>query len=153
MMNSVNFYHLKKTNTYLALCKLLEKAFRKNYKVLVRTDSEVACDEIDEILWSYEQSSFLPHSKKGDDQTHFSPIYITNEIDNPTNAGCLFILNTSNFSASEVLNFERTFILFNNDDKDFIGVARKFWADIGSFELERKYWVEEKKGWVLKNET
>ena len=49
-MNSLNFYHLNKTNTYLALCKLVEKAFEQKQKVLIRTNSQEVTDEIDETL-------------------------------------------------------------------------------------------------------
>lgn len=149
-MNSVNFYHLKKTNTYLALCKLLNKAIDQQNKILVRTDSKETSEEVDEYLWSYDPTSFVPHSKLGDHDNTHSPIFITHEMDNLNNACYLFILNTPNFSVSEIPHFQRTFILFSDADKDFMDTARKLWADTAAFDLERKYWVEEKKSWVLK---
>ena len=149
-MNSVDFYHLNKTNTHFALCKLLEKAIGKKKNILIRTDSKETTDDIDEFLWSYDQTSFMPHSKSGDLDNHKSPICIADEVGNPNNACYLFIINTSNFSVSEICKFERTFILFCNGDEYFKGVARKLWVDIAAFDLERKYWVEDKKGWVLK---
>ena len=149
-MNSINFYHLNKTNTYLALCKLVEKAFEQKHKVLIRTNSQEVTDEIDETLWSYYAVSFLPHSKLSDHIKDYSPIYISNENDNSNNASYLFIVNTTNFSIPEICKFQRTFVLFNNLDKDFMGIARKLWIDTADCNLERKYWVEENKGWVLK---
>ena len=150
-MNSINFYHLNKTNTYFALAKLLEKAFVKKKNALVRTNSNKITEEIDETLWSYDRSSFVPHSKPGDKHNTLSPIYITDEKNNPNNAIYLFIINTSNFSISEISEFQRTFILFNNEDKEFIDIARKLWIDIKRFDIERKYWVETKEGWKLNN--
>ena len=152
-MPSVNFYHLNKTNTYFALCKLLNKAIGQGQKVLVRTSSAETTEEIDEILWSYDRTSFVPHSKLGDKHTNLNPIYITNETDNPNYAKYLFIIDTSNFSVSEICKFQRTFILFTDGDKSFLNIARKLWVDLSKFDIERKYWVEGEKGWVLRNET
>jgi len=149
-MNSLNFYHLNKTNTYLALCKLVEKAFEQKQKVLVRTNSQEVTDEIDETLWSYDAVTFLPHSKLGDQLTEPGPIHISSENENSNNASYLFIVNTANFSIPEICQFQRTFVLFNNLDKDFKDIARKLWVDTADYDIERKYWVEENKGWVLK---
>ena len=149
-MHSINFYHLSRTDTYVALCKLLVKAFEQEINVVVRTNSTEVTDDIDERLWSFDSSSFMPHSKLGDVNNNLSPIYVTSENDNPNNAVYLFILNTSNFSLPEICEFERTFILFNNDDKYFLEIARKLWLDLESFEIDRKYWVQGKQGWELK---
>jgi len=59
-------------------------------------------------------------------------------------------VNTAIFSIPEICQFQRTFVLFNNLDKDFKDIARKLWVDTADYDIERKYWVEENKGWVLK---
>lgn len=150
-MHTINFYHLHKTNTYFALGKLLEKALHQKKNILVSTESTEMTDEIDETLWSYESASFLPHCKLGDSHYDLNPIYITNETDNPIGAVYLFIINSSNHSVSEICNFQRTFVLFNNIDNDFLRIARKLWMEIGNCDIERKYWVEDNTGWILKN--
>ena len=149
-MNSINFYHLSKTNTYLALCKLLEKAVDQGNKVLVRTHSEVVTEEIDEVLWSYDPTSFLPHGKVVDHNNRVCPINIGSGNMNPNNASYLFIVSTTNFSIEEILQFRITFVLFNDHDKEFISNARKLWVETGGFDIKRKYWIEDKNGWTLK---
>ena len=84
-MAIVNFYHLNTINIYLALAKLLDKALSQEQKILVRTDSARVAEEIDEFLWSYDLPSFIPHSKVGDKNFKMSPIYITDEENNPNN--------------------------------------------------------------------
>ena len=152
-MNSVNFYHLNKTDTYFALCKLVNQAFAQERKVLVRTSSQEVTEEINEILWSYDLTSFLPHSKAGDQNNEASPIHISNESDNPNNASYLFVVNNSNFSIPEICQFQRTFIIFNNQDKEFMDIARKLWVDTAGSNLGRRYWVEEDTGWILKKDA
>ena len=149
-MNSVNFYHLKKTNTYVALRKLVEKAMQQEKRVLLRTGSNIISEEISEMLWSYDLSSFIPHSKLGDPDSEFSSIHITHDYKNPNGASFFFIINTSNFSLREIDEFERSFILFNNEDTEFKLLAQKLWSDLKTFDFELRYWIEESTGWKLK---
>ena len=105
-MAIVNFYHLNTINIYLALAKLLDKALPHKQRILIRTDTTRVADEIDEFLWSYDLSSFIPHSKVGDKDFKMSPIYITDEETNPNNAEILFIISTAKFSLEEILTLK-----------------------------------------------
>ena len=149
-MTSVNFYHLKTSNIYVALTKLLEKALLQKQNILVRTDSLIITNEIDEVLWSYDLSSFVPHNKLGDQDSNMSPIFITHEKKNLNNAELLFILSTPKFSIEEFLIFKRTFILFNDDDLEFLQSIERVWLELENFELERSYWIQERTGWKPK---
>ena len=149
-MTNVNFYHLKTINIYLALTKLLEKALPNEKNILVRTDSSRITNEIDEFLWSYDLSSFIPHSKLGDQDFKMSPIYITDEENNLNNADILFIMSTPKFSVQEILTLKRTFILFNNNDLEFLKLIENVWLKLEDSEIERNYWVQEREGWKLK---
>ena len=149
-MTSVNFYHIKTANIYLALTKLLEKALLQNQKILVRTDSLLITNEIDEVLWSYDLSSFVPHSKLGDKDSSMSPIFITHEEKNMNNGELLFILSTPKFSIEEILTFKRTFILFNDNDLEFLKLIERVWLELEKFELKQSYWVQERMGWKPK---
>ncbi len=149
-MNNVNFYHLKNTNSFSALSKLLEKAVHEGERSLVRTRSSMATDELDEYLWSYELSSFLPHSKPGDQEISLSPIHISDEIDNPNNAQFLFVVNTERVNIDEILSFKRTFIIFNNDDVDILKSTMSLWTNLEKVPIERRYWTQDNQRWVLK---
>ena len=149
-MNSVNFYHLKNSNTYSVLSKLIEKALEQEEQILIRTGSSTATNEIDEFLWSYDLSSFLPHSILGDQESTFNSIHISNEFDNPNNAQFFFVINTGNVNSGEILRFKRSFILFNDDDLDILEFSQKLWMELKNKSVERKYWTQEDKRWVLK---
>ena len=144
-MAIVNFYHLNTINIYLALAKLLDKALSQEQKILVRTDSTRVAEEIDEFLWSYDLPSFIPHSKVGDKNFKMSPIYITDEKNNPNNAEILFIISTPKLSLEEILTFKRTFILFSNNDLEILNLIERFWLELENPEVKRSYWVQEKK--------
>ena len=153
IMNDVNFYFLKYTNLSKALTQLLEKAIGIGLNILIRTNSVESTEEVDEILWSYNLSRFLPHSKLGDNYCSLSPIYITSKNENPNGSEYLFIVGNVDYSVAEICKFKRTFILFNNEDNVFLDWTRKLWTDLNRFEIKKKYWIEEKKGWRLHTKT
>ena len=107
--------------------------------------------EIDEMLWSNNLSKFVPHSFFGDQHSQFSPIHITSEMDNPNNAEFLFIINVLKLSVSDILNFDRTFILFNDDEPDAFKLAQKLWAELDDVNIERNYWTQTSDGWRQKS--
>ena len=150
VMNNINFYHLKHTDSFQALSKLLEKAVMEGEEILVRTRSQTATDELDEYLWSYDLSSFLTHSRLGDQDSCLSPIHISNALENPNNAQFFFVVNTKNVGVDEILNFKRTFILFNNDDADILKFMRSLWTNLEKKPVERRYWTQENQRWTLK---
>ena len=135
---------------YSTLSKLLEKAIQEGKQSLVRTGSSTVTDAIDEYLWSYDLSSFLPHSRVGDHEISSSPIHISNEIDYLNNAQFLFVVSTDNVDIDEILNFKRTFIIFNNDDLNILKFNRSLWSNLGKRSIERRYWTQENQRWVHK---
>ena len=149
-MNNINFYHLNNASIYSTLSKLLEKAIQEGEQSLVRTGSLTATDALDEYLWSYDLSSFLPHSRLGDQEISSSPIYISNEIDYLNNAQFLFVVSTDNVKVDEILNFKRTFIIFNNDDVDILKFNRSLWTNLEKWPIKRRYWTQENQRWTQK---
>ncbi|WP_069472665.1 DNA polymerase III subunit chi [Candidatus Marithrix sp. Canyon 246] len=65
MTAPVNFYILHTTNwqakDHLA-CQLVEKAWQQGNSIYIHTNSLVAAQHIDILLWTYKEESFLPHN-------------------------------------------------------------------------------------------
>jgi DNA polymerase-3 subunit chi len=60
----VDFYLLTATEPrarLTAVCRLAEKAFDQGLKVAVRTSSPGETAEVDDILWTFADRSFVPH--------------------------------------------------------------------------------------------
>lgn len=148
-MSRIDFYHLTNTNIYKALDNLLEKVSLQKRRVIIRTDSIMVAEEIDEMLWTYNLSKFIPHSIVGDRYSGSSPIHITNESENPNRAEFLFIINIANLSASEMSKFERTFVLFDSNDPEVLQSAQKLWAELANIIIDRHYWTQKTGGWEL----
>lgn len=42
-------------------CRLAEKAWEKGHRVFIHTTTPLLAQQMDELLWTYRQDSFLPH--------------------------------------------------------------------------------------------
>ena len=63
-MSRVDFYVLKgsgdPTRNHFA-CRLAEKAYRQENTVHIQVASDAAARQLDELLWTFRDGSFLPH--------------------------------------------------------------------------------------------
>jgi DNA polymerase-3 subunit chi len=65
----VDFYHLRQGGIDKLLrfsCRLAEKAWKAGHRVFVYTEDENTARRLDDLMWSYSDSSFLPHCRQGD---------------------------------------------------------------------------------------
>ena len=63
-MTQIFFYSINKGGSERKLtvaCKLTEKAFALGHQVFIQPSSEEQLRVLDEILWKFDPSSFLPH--------------------------------------------------------------------------------------------
>lgn len=63
-MTDIDFYILSAQEPTQRLdfaCRLVEKAYRSRCKVLVQLSNQAEAKAFDELLWSYRDSSFIPH--------------------------------------------------------------------------------------------
>lgn len=57
-------------------CRLIDKAWQQNRKVLVQAASRSEAEAVDELLWSFRAESFIPHHLIGDGPTPPPPVRI-----------------------------------------------------------------------------
>ena len=76
-MNTIQFYHLTATPLERALPKLLEKAYDGGFTTLLVADSEEYVEHLNELLWTYDPGSFLPHGSVKDGNVGQQPILLS----------------------------------------------------------------------------
>jgi len=60
----IDFYVLENSNSSSCeqfACKLVEKIFHLNHRIYIHTDSLQQANNLDNLLWTHNQGSFLPH--------------------------------------------------------------------------------------------
>lgn len=71
-MTQIDFYILSAQLSEQRLefaCRLIQKAYRSRCKILVQLDDETQAKGFDDLLWSYSESSFIPHRLISDSET------------------------------------------------------------------------------------
>ena len=95
-MTEINFY-VCKTDTLrgrlLLACRLVEKALECNWHVHIHTDSFRTTKQMDELLWTWNETSFIPHTTQITDDTQ-EAVTIANDYEPIKN--CDYLINLSN---------------------------------------------------------
>jgi len=83
-VTEIGFYVLAegaRGNRYELACRLAEKAWRQDRRVLVRVDSSEAAAHMNRLLWTYRESSFVPHGLLGAAEPTLNPVLLTDGDD------------------------------------------------------------------------
>lgn len=78
-MMQVDFYLLDtpeepRRNTFI--CKLVEKIYRQNHTLYIHCKDRAEAHHLDELLWTFSDTSFIPHNIAGEGPTNPPPIQL-----------------------------------------------------------------------------
>jgi DNA polymerase-3 subunit chi len=132
------FYHLERSELSRALAPLLEKSLQRGWRALVRGGSPERLDELDAVLWTYRDDSFLPHAREGDPKRQ--PVWLTSEGGNPNGAQVLFLLDGA--EPGDLSGFERACLMFDGRDEAALELARSRWKQAKADGIVASYWRE-----------
>jgi DNA polymerase-3 subunit chi len=82
-MPRIDFYIIEETGAnvrWRLACRLIEKAYKNRHRIYVNTQNENEANHLDELLWTYREDSFLPHSLYGDGPEPAPPIQIGYQV-------------------------------------------------------------------------
>lgn len=125
-MAAIQFYHLLTTPMERALPKLLEKAHGSGARLLVVAGNEERVDYLNNLLWSYDPGSFLPHGSAKDGHDEQQPIYLSTETKAPNQARML--LTTDGIVPDSPEDFDRILDMFDGNDPESLTRARQRWT-------------------------
>lgn len=78
-MPKIDFYILPEPSVQNCLsfaCRLVEKAYKKGHRIYLHTKDQAMAFQLDELLWTYRDESFLPHNILGEGPNQAPPIQI-----------------------------------------------------------------------------
>ena len=94
-MTEISFYVGKSDSLrdrLILACRLTQKAYDKGWHIHIHTDSLATSQRLDELLWTWHPSSFLPHALA--DTARQERITIAHDYE-PTD-NCDYLINLSN---------------------------------------------------------
>lgn len=78
-MPKIDFYVIEEKDPTAKLrlaCRLIEKAYKNKHRIYIQTENKAEAHQLDELLWTYREDSFLPHNLYGDGPEPAPPIQL-----------------------------------------------------------------------------
>ncbi|HEX2151189.1 MAG TPA: DNA polymerase III subunit chi [Stellaceae bacterium] len=148
-MAEIGFYHLLMTPLERALPRLLERARAQGYRIVVRAASADRVEQLNAALWTYDESSFLPHGAARDGNAATQPIWLTEGDDNPNGATMLVLVDGA--EPGDLTRYTRIANLFDGNDPDAVEAARDRWRRAKAAGHTLTYWQQTGVGWEKKS--
>ncbi len=147
-MAEIGFYHLLATPLERALPRLLERALAAGFRIVVRAASAERVEQLNALLWTYDEASFLPHGAARDGNPASQPIWLTDRAENPNEATMLVLVD--GVDAGDHAAFARCADLFDGNDDAAVAAARERWRQAKAAGHALTYWQQTEKGWEKK---
>ena len=83
---NVDFYvlnSLAKEGAYRFLCRLVDKAYPLQKQIYIHTSSHEEAQRIDELLWTFRDTSFIPHQQVTGEHPVDPMLTVTIAVDKP----------------------------------------------------------------------
>jgi DNA polymerase-3 subunit chi len=126
---------------------LIEKTLERGWRAVIRCESAERADAIDNLLWTYDDQSFLPHAQAGDGNSARQPVLVTVEDAIPNAANVLFLVGGAAPPAWDQPNdLTRIVLMFDGRDPAMLSSARAAWKDAKAAGHEATYWKESPSG-------
>ncbi len=124
-MGVFHFYHLTSTPLERALPKLLERCYGGGFRTIVLAE-EARVEKLNELLWGYDPSSFLPHGSVKDGNAEHQPIFITATTPLEVGAKEIFFV-TNGIFAENTASYDRVIDMFDGGNAESLSAARTRW--------------------------
>jgi len=128
------------------LPRLLERALKEGHRAVVLAGSSERVEHLNQLLWTYEDASFLPHGSARDGNAARQPVFLTAEEGNPSHAGMLVLID--GVEAKELAGFQRVCDMFDGNDEASVEAARRRWRAAKAEGHVLTYWEQTQTGWV-----
>ena len=145
-MSRVDFYHLQTQRLEDVLPKLLEKAYATGNKIAVKIGNDERVDFLNALLWTYNDTSFLPHGSRKDGSGELQPIWLTAGDDVPNDAKFLFLVDGARCGWETMQQFERVFNIFDGNAPESLTQARQMWKELKQQNADIFYWQQNDNG-------
>lgn len=114
-MTSIDFYFNAEDRLQVA-CRLAGKAFAQKKKLLIFAPAADMARRIDNMLWTWQNLSFIPHCAAQDPLAIRTPVLITSDTSAP--AECDVLLNLGTECPPFFERYERLLEIVGQNDAD-----------------------------------
>jgi DNA polymerase III subunit chi len=144
-MTEIGFYHLRSLPLERALPSILERALAAGHRIVVMAGSSERVDQLNDLLWTYNEESFLPHGSARDGNAERQPIWLTAGDENPNAATMLVLVDGA--SSARLASFARCCDIFDGNDEAAVAAARLRWQEAEAAGHQLVYWEQTEGKW------
>ena len=112
----IDFYILKSAGNVAAhrfACRLIEKIYKQGNRVFVLLDTLPDVQDFDQLLWTFSQSSFVPHAMEGTPDVENVPVVVGQQA---AETGANVLVNLGEHMPPEAEQFPRVAEVIAQDD-------------------------------------
>lgn len=143
-MARIDFYHLQKWPLERALPELLERVLAHGMTAVVTAGSPERVRDLDALLWTYAEDSWLPHASRETGAPEEQPVWLTDTAENPNAASVLVV--TDGADLLDPADFARCLDIFDGAVAADVEAARRRWVRGRDAGHDLRYWQQDENG-------
>jgi DNA polymerase-3 subunit chi len=120
-MVKISFYKTKAEYLLNTCCQLIEKCYHSHAQSTVIVNSDIFMTQLDNSLWTYSRTQFLPHGTIHDPLPEAQPIHITNQFSNFNKSTIFILINLTKIEVLDILSnlqqdtlLQKLLLIFND---------------------------------------
>ena len=145
-MTEVRFYHLQRKSVEQALPPLLGKVLERGLRAVVVAGSEERVESFNDLLWTWDPASFLPHGSARDGAAADQPVWLTTRPETPNGAQVLVLTDGVGAEPAGLNGVTLVCDLFDGNDPEAVAAARERWRRCKAAGHQITYWRQSDSG-------
>ena len=149
-MTEIFFYKLKNLSVELFLISLIEKSISVNWNSVVLLDNVERMEEINDLLWSFDDTSFIPHGSQSDLNPEKQKVYLTCNEENPNDSKIIF--SVDGVIVKKPHEWNRCVYVFNEQNLLVTDELESYKREISKLDYIQKSFQQDSNGkWLTNN--
>ena len=149
-MTEIFFYKLKNLSIELFLISLIEKSISKEWNSIVLLDNIERMEEINDLLWSFDDTSFIPHGSQSDLNPEKQKVYLTCNEENPNDSKIIF--SVDGVIVKKPHEWNRCVYVFNEQNLLVTDELESYKREISKLDYIQKSFQQDSNGkWLTNN--
>lgn len=152
-LEQVGFYHLERTGPLDVVPSLVDKIYNRGLKSWIYHPDKALLKEMDRVIWTFSQQSFVPHCLEGDESMAHASSILSAQLP-PKEGGKIdvFIALAPYAVEEDLPDVSRVVDMFESQDSAVLAQARERWRFYREKEISCAYWIQTSEGkWVQKS--
>lgn len=138
------FYHLEASTLKGVLPDLLSKTLSKGWRALVRLPDGSDLTDWDDYLWTYQDSSFLPHGREDQGRADQQPILLANTADRADGFDAVFLIDGADVATLNGVS--RVMVMIDGRSQEAVQRERARWKTLSDSGAAMSYWQQSAQG-------